>query len=156
MPVHFRISKIDNKYWLLPVGLEWAATWMNSDMFIHQYIPIIIIIILQCIGHSRPVPVQNFSFWTYESIWATCRTPWTGDQPDVRPLPIQDNTTQKNADTHPCLERDSNPLTQCSSDRRQSCLRPRGCWIWPVHIPFIQLWLASHPNHLLPQRPFRF
>jgi len=27
-----------------------------------------------------------------------------GDQPDARPLPTQVNTTQKNADTHPCLE----------------------------------------------------
>jgi hypothetical protein len=34
-------------------------------------------------------------FWTYESIWTIGRTPWTGDQPDARPLPAQDNTTQK-------------------------------------------------------------
>jgi len=27
-------------------------------------------------------------------------------------------TTQKNADTHPFLERDSNPRSQCSSGRR--------------------------------------
>jgi len=27
------------------------------------------------------------------------RTPWTGEQPDVRPLPTQDNTTQKKTDT---------------------------------------------------------
>jgi hypothetical protein len=31
----------------------------------------------------------------------------------------QDNTTQKNADTHPCLEWDSNLWSQCSSGRRQ-------------------------------------
>jgi hypothetical protein len=30
------------------------------------------------------------------------RTPWPRDEPDARPLPIQDNTTQKHADTHPC------------------------------------------------------
>jgi hypothetical protein len=30
------------------------------------------------------------------------RTPWTRDQPITRPLPTQDSTTQKNADTHPC------------------------------------------------------
>jgi hypothetical protein len=29
------------------------------------------------------------------------RTPWPGGQPDARPLPTQDNTTQKHADTHP-------------------------------------------------------
>jgi hypothetical protein len=32
------------------------------------------------------------------------RTPWTSDQPVARPLPTQDNTTQKDADKHPCLE----------------------------------------------------
>jgi hypothetical protein len=29
------------------------------------------------------------------------RTPFPVDQPDARPLPTQDNTTQKHADTHP-------------------------------------------------------
>jgi hypothetical protein len=38
--------------------------------------------------------VSEFNFWTYESIWTFGRTPWTGDQPDARPLPTQDNTTQ--------------------------------------------------------------
>jgi len=33
----------------------------------------------------------------------------------------QDNTTQKNADTHPCPERDSNPRSQCSRGRDQLC-----------------------------------
>jgi hypothetical protein len=27
-----------------------------------------------------------------------------GDNPDARPLPTQNNTTQQNADAHPCLE----------------------------------------------------
>jgi hypothetical protein len=31
----------------------------------------------------------------------------------------QDNTTQKNADIHPCLEWGSNSRSQCSSGRRQ-------------------------------------
>jgi hypothetical protein len=44
------------------------------------------------------------------------RTPWTGDQPVARPLPIQDNT---NIDIHPCLKWDSNPRSQCSSEIRQ-------------------------------------
>jgi hypothetical protein len=48
-----------------------------------------------------------------------CRTPGTGDQPDARPLPTQDNTTQKHADTHPCPKQDSNLRSQCSSDRRR-------------------------------------
>jgi hypothetical protein len=47
------------------------------------------------------------------------RTPWPGDQPDARPLPTQNNTTQKHADTHPCPKLDSNLRSQCSSGRRQ-------------------------------------
>jgi len=35
----------------------------------------------------------------------------------------QGNTTQKNADTHPCLEWVSNPRSQCSSGRRQYVLQ---------------------------------
>jgi hypothetical protein len=47
------------------------------------------------------------------------RTPGTGDQPDARPVPTQDNTTQKHTDTHPCLKQDSNLRFQRSSGRRQ-------------------------------------
>jgi hypothetical protein len=52
---------------------------------------IIIIILLQGLG-QRPVPVQKFNFWTYESIWTVGRTPWTGDQPGSRSLPTQEKT----------------------------------------------------------------
>jgi len=45
-------------------------------------------------------------------------TPWTGDRPVVRPLPTQDSATQKDVDIHPCLQRDSDPRSQCSSGRR--------------------------------------
>jgi len=81
---------------------------------------IIIIIILQCIGHSGTVPVQNFNFWTYESIWAVGRIPWTGDQPNARPLPTHDNTntTEKRGHTSMSWVR-FEPIT---------CLRPRGHW----------------------------
>jgi hypothetical protein len=37
--------------------------------------------------------------------WAFGRTPWTGDQHDIRPLPTEGNTTQKNIDTHVCMPR---------------------------------------------------
>jgi len=63
---------------------------------------IIIIIILQGIDHSRPVPFQNFNFWIYESIWTFGRTPWTRDQPYAMAVLPQDNTTQRNANTYPC------------------------------------------------------
>jgi hypothetical protein len=42
-----------------------------------------------------------------------------GDWPVARPLPTYNSTTQKNAATHPCLKRDSNPQSQCSSSKRQ-------------------------------------
>jgi hypothetical protein len=48
---------------------------------------------------------------------AVGRTPWTKGQPVARPLPTQDNTTQKDEDKHPCLERDSKPRFQYASDQ---------------------------------------
>jgi len=35
-----------------------------------------------------------------------CRALWVGDRPIGRSLPTQNRTSQKNADIHPCLERD--------------------------------------------------
>jgi hypothetical protein len=68
----------------------------------------------------RPISVQNFNFLNLMNLFGHFgKTPWTGNQPDEMPLPTQDNTTQKNADTHPCLECDLNPRSQCSSGRRQ-------------------------------------
>jgi hypothetical protein len=54
----------------------------------------------------------------------------TSDQPVARPLPTQDNTTQTDADKHPCLERDSNPRFQqlTGQDPR---FRPHGHCDWP-------------------------
>jgi len=46
------------------------------------------------------------------------RTPRTGDRPIARSLPTWDSTAQKNAGIYPCIERDSNPRSQCSSDQR--------------------------------------
>jgi hypothetical protein len=51
--------------------------------------------------------------------WTVGRTPWMWDQPDARPPPTQGNTTQRNADTHPCLLWNSNSWSQCSGGRRQ-------------------------------------
>jgi hypothetical protein len=51
------------------------------------------------VAHTRPVPIHNFNI---RNLWLCLdigRTPWTGEQPDVRPLPTQDNTTQKKTDT---------------------------------------------------------
>jgi hypothetical protein len=61
----------------------------------------------------------RIKFSEFMNLWSFVRTPWAGDQPDARPLPTQDNTTQKNADTYPCLKEDTNAGSQCLSDRRQ-------------------------------------
>jgi hypothetical protein len=45
------------------------------------------------------------------------------DQPVARPLLIQDNTTQKDADKHSCLKRDSN-LRSHQPTGQYPCLRP--------------------------------
>jgi hypothetical protein len=67
---------------------------------------------------------SKFDFWNlWIYFWIFGKTPWTGDRPVARPLPTQDSTTQKNADTHPCFEQDSNARSQCSSG-----WRPRGHW----------------------------
>jgi hypothetical protein len=47
------------------------------------------------------------------------------DQPVARPLPTQDNTIQKDADKHQCLERDSSPRSQQPTGQNPR-LRPHG------------------------------
>jgi hypothetical protein len=48
------------------------------------------------------------------------RTLWSSDQPVARPLPTRRTIQAQNkrAHRHPCLERDSNPQSQLSSERR--------------------------------------
>jgi hypothetical protein len=54
-------------------------------------------------------------------LYTAGRTPWTGDQPVAKPLPTQRITQTQNKRTHrhPCLEWNSNPRSQRSSERRQ-------------------------------------
>jgi hypothetical protein len=78
---------------------------------------IIIIIALQGTGHSRPVPAQNFNWNLYGHLVGLLGRGISPTQGLY--LHTQDNTTQKNADTHLCPERDSSPRFQCSSGRKQ-------------------------------------
>jgi hypothetical protein len=66
-------------------------------------------------------PLLNLGhFFGFLILYTDSRIPWTGDQPVARPLPTTRTTqTQKKAHGHPYLEWDSNPQTQCSSERRQ-------------------------------------
>jgi hypothetical protein len=64
-------------------------------------------------------------FFSILILYKVGRTPWTGDQPVARPLPTHRTTAHR----HPCLEWDSNPRSQRSSERRQLMLqtaRPLG------------------------------
>jgi hypothetical protein len=54
-------------------------------------------------------------FFSFLILYTFGRTPWTGDQPFARPLP----THRINGHRHPCLEWDSNPRSQRSSEGRQ-------------------------------------
>jgi len=62
-------------------------------------------------------------FWTFD------RTPWTGDQANAKHLLIQDNTTQKNRDTH--IHASRRIRTYDASVRAvedRTWLRPRSHW----------------------------
>jgi hypothetical protein len=85
-----------------------AATFPKSFIhsFIHQWL-------------STPLlgPGLFLSF----VIFLHGRTPWTSNQPVARTLPTH-RTTQtqnKHINRHPCIEWDSNPRPQLSSERRQ-------------------------------------
>jgi hypothetical protein len=69
------------------------------------------------------------------------RTPWTRDQPIVRLLPTHTHThTQRiNVHSQPCLEWDSNPPSQRSSERRHftpETARPLRSVIIPLTLPY--------------------
>jgi hypothetical protein len=74
------------------------------------------------IFHGLGLLASNFRIYfseTYEYTWTIGGTPSRGDQPDAKPLSTQDNTTQKNVDTHLRSEWDSSTRSQFSSGRRQ-------------------------------------
>jgi hypothetical protein len=83
--------------------------------------------LLYCYCYSRWIrpsvlfPFQNL----FENFIQTIgMTPWAGDQPVARPLPIQDNTTtRKKPEIHPCLESDSKLRSLCSTAYEKSFLR---------------------------------
>jgi hypothetical protein len=63
----------------------------------------------------------SIALWTLPAfdffiLYIDGKTPCIGDQPAARSLPTHDGI---NAYRHPCLEWDSNPLSQCSSGRRR-------------------------------------
>jgi hypothetical protein len=61
------------------------------------------------------VPWRLFSFLIF---YTASRTSWTADQPFARPLPTHRTTQPQTKRAQTCLERDSNPRSQRSSERR--------------------------------------
>jgi hypothetical protein len=70
----------------------------------------------------RNVNLPNIYLWLYSpcgpwspfqflNLYMGGRTPWTGDQPVARSVPIH----RINAHRHPCLQSDSNQCSRCSS-----------------------------------------
>jgi hypothetical protein len=66
---------------------------------------------------AGPWPLLQFRNLFYTDGMA----PWTGDQLVARPLPTHRTTQTQNKRTHrhSCIEWDSSPRSQCSSERRQ-------------------------------------
>jgi hypothetical protein len=80
---------------------------LDEHSFIHQWL------YSPFIGPWPPVQFRNI-FYTVG------RTTWTSDQPVAKPLPTHRTTQNRiNEHIHPCLEYDSNPRSQRSSERIQ-------------------------------------
>jgi hypothetical protein len=71
---------------------------------------------------STPLCWALAAFISFLILYTVGRTPWTVNQPVSRPLPTYRTTQTQNKRTqyrHLCLEWDSNPRSQRSSERRQ-------------------------------------
>jgi hypothetical protein len=66
---------------------------------------IIVVVVFQGLGLLALFQFRIYFLKLTNLIWTFGRTPWAGNQPDARPLPTQDNTIQKNADTLRPLDR---------------------------------------------------
>jgi hypothetical protein len=69
-----------------------------------------------------------------------------GDQPDVKPLPTQDNTLPKIADTHPLPDRDSNSRSQFSSGRRHYMHQTAMPYRPATNRIFVAIWFYSNTD----------
>jgi hypothetical protein len=74
-----------------PINNNYNRMWVKCERIYHHH---------HHHHHSNYRPFtacsdSEFNFWTLWIFWIVGRTPWMGDQPDARPLPTQDNTTQR-------------------------------------------------------------
>jgi hypothetical protein len=113
------------------VGILWAVAFIwTFRAFLHEMTWDLLLLLLLLLlfiplslrteHRASTVPRHpRLLFQFLGSIRYFGRTPWVGDQSSAMPLPTQDNTTQKDADKHPCPKQYSNLRSQCSSGRRQ-------------------------------------
>jgi len=74
-------------------------------------------------------PSSEFIFWNLWNYWTDGRTPWTGDQPDARPVPTHRTTQQRKMQTHIYASSGiwiHDPIVWAAKDSK--CLRPLGHW----------------------------
>jgi hypothetical protein len=70
--------------------------------------------------HESQICIVSFLIVLFYLAVQRGRTPWTADRPDT-----QDNTTQRNADTHPTFSTFERPKTVLASDRSAIETGPR-------------------------------
>jgi hypothetical protein len=73
---------------------------INSDRMAEILQPLILLISLWLYSPSDPA-----RFFSFLILYTVRRTPWTGDQPFVRPLPTERTTQTQNKSTHTCMPR---------------------------------------------------
>jgi hypothetical protein len=104
--------------------IPWLRIW-RFNLSHSVIISILLIFTLHGLGHLHYSETELTSE-TLNSFRYFGRTSWTGDRALAKPLPAQNSTTQKNMDTHPCPERDSNPRSPLSRGQRHTSHMPRG------------------------------
>jgi hypothetical protein len=73
-----------------------------------QFVPYYELFFLFFLIFLMPFSGVGFFYFTYGSFRHLVGLLGWGISPAPKPLPTQDNTTQRNTDTHPCPEQDSN------------------------------------------------
>jgi hypothetical protein len=113
------------KFWIsshLVMCVTWSPPPYKSPWFgNYNNIQLIVFKRKGVTAHYDPWSIYRTCSATYVTFFSTCGTiPWMGWRPVVRVyLYTHHSTTQKDADTHRCLEWNSNPWSQCSSGQDQ-------------------------------------
>jgi hypothetical protein len=61
---------------------------------------IVVVVVFQGLGLLACSSFRTYFSVSYESIWIVGRTPWMGDRPNAKPLPIHRTTQHRKMPTH--------------------------------------------------------